>query len=76
MTPAAARLLQLDLGTLSPLLERLEAAGLLRRARDERDQRTLALVLTDAGRALRAEVERVPAGTVERLGLPAEDLVT
>ena len=47
-------LLQLDPGTLSPLLKRLEAAGLLRRERDPRDERNLALALTDKGRALRA----------------------
>ena len=53
-------LLQLDPGTLSPLLKRLEAAGLLRRERDAKDQRNLALALTDQGRALRAEAETHP----------------
>jgi DNA-binding MarR family transcriptional regulator len=68
-------LLQLDPGTLSPLLKRLEAAGLLRRERDARDQRNLALALTDRGAALRAEAEKIPAGIVERLGLPVDELV-
>jgi len=68
-------LLQLDPGTLSPLLKRLEAAGLLRRERDPRDQRNLALALTDRGRALRAEAEKIPAGIVERLGMPVEQLL-
>ncbi len=68
-------LLQLDPGTLSPLLKRLEAAGLLRRERDPQDQRNLALALTDEGRALRAEAERIPAGIVERLGMPVEELM-
>jgi DNA-binding MarR family transcriptional regulator len=68
-------LLQLDPGTLSPLLKRLEAAGLLRRERDTQDQRNLALALTDKGRALRAEAERIPAGIVERLGMPVEELL-
>ena len=68
-------LLQLDPGTLSPLLKRLEAAGLLRRERDAKDQRNLALALTDKGRALRAEAERIPAGIVERLGMPVEELL-
>jgi MarR family transcriptional regulator, organic hydroperoxide resistance regulator len=68
-------LLQLDPGTLSPLLKRLEAAGLLRRERDARDQRNLALSLTDKGQALRAAAERIPAGIVERLGMPVEDLM-
>jgi DNA-binding MarR family transcriptional regulator len=68
-------LLQLDPGTLSPLLKRLEAAGLLRRERDPRDQRNLAIALTDKGRALRAEAEKIPAGIVQRLGMPVEDLM-
>jgi DNA-binding MarR family transcriptional regulator len=69
-------LLQLDPGTLSPLLKRLEAAGLLRRERDPRDQRNLALALTEKGTALRAEAEEVPSGIVERLGMPVEELIT
>jgi DNA-binding MarR family transcriptional regulator len=68
-------LLQLDPGTLSPLLKRLEAAGLLRRERDPRDQRNLALALTDKGRALREQAEKIPAGIVERLGMPVEQLM-
>ena len=67
-------LLQLDPGTLSPLLKRLESAGLLLRERDPEDQRNLALALTDKGRGLRAEAERIPGGIVDRLGLPIEDL--
>ena len=67
-------LLHLDPGTLSPLLKRLEAGGLLRRERDPADQRNLALALTDRGRALREEAERIPAGIVERLDMPLEEL--
>lgn len=72
---ALSGLLQLDPGTLSPLLKRLEAAGLLRRERDPKDQRNLALALTDKGRALRAEAEKIPAGIVERLGMPLDELM-
>jgi MarR family transcriptional regulator, organic hydroperoxide resistance regulator len=68
-------LLQLDPGTLSPLLKRLEAAGLLRRERDPKDQRNLALALTDRGKALREQAEKIPAGIVERLGMPIDELV-
>jgi MarR family transcriptional regulator, organic hydroperoxide resistance regulator len=67
-------LLELDPGTLSPLLKRLEAAGYVRRERDLRDERNLAVSLTPAGRALRAQAELVPAAIVARLGLPIEDL--
>src|ERR671927_665758 len=70
-----SRLLQLDPGTLSPLLKRLEAAGLLRRERDPNDQRNLALALTAKGKALREQAEKIPAGIVERLGMPIDELV-
>ncbi|WP_033341346.1 MarR family winged helix-turn-helix transcriptional regulator [Catenuloplanes japonicus] len=62
--------LMLDPGTLSPLLKRLEAGGLVRRDRDPDDERSLAVTLTDAGRALRAEAEKIPGTIVERLGIP------
>jgi len=72
---ALSGLLQLDPGTLSPLLKRLESAGLLRRERDANDQRNLALALTDKGRALRTDAEKIPAGIVERLGMPVDELM-
>ena len=67
-------LLQLDPGTLSPLVKRLEAAGLLRRDRNPRDERALAIALTDKGQALRRQAERIPAGIVERLGMELTEL--
>lgn len=70
-----AKLLRLDPGTLSPLLKRLESTGYVRREREQRDERALAVRLTDAGRALREEAERIPAAIVERLGLPVERLL-
>jgi DNA-binding MarR family transcriptional regulator len=69
-----SRLLQLDPGTLSPLVKRLEVAGLVSRARDPRDERALAITLTDAGRDLRAQAERIPAGIVDRLGMEVAEL--
>jgi DNA-binding MarR family transcriptional regulator len=66
-------LLQLDPGTLSPLVKRLESGGLVSRDRDPRDERSLAISLTDAGRALRERAAQIPSGIVERLGMdPAE----
>jgi DNA-binding MarR family transcriptional regulator len=55
-----SELLQLDPGTLSPLLKRLEAIGYLRRERDRADERSLALTLTPSGRALRSRAEQIP----------------
>jgi DNA-binding MarR family transcriptional regulator len=47
--------LYLDSGTLTPLLKRLESAGLLTRLRDAQDERRVRIALTDAGRARAAE---------------------
>jgi DNA-binding MarR family transcriptional regulator len=69
-----SRLLQLDPGTLSPLLKRLELAGYVRRARNPHDERALAVALTPEGRALRKRALDVPPAVVERLGLPLKEL--
>ena len=67
-----SRLLQLDPGTLSPLLKRLESTGYLRRERDPADERSLAVTLTPEGRALREEALKIPPAVVERLGMPRQ----
>ncbi|MET7419936.1 MarR family transcriptional regulator [Dactylosporangium sp. NPDC005555] len=69
-----ARLLQLDPATLSPLLKRLQAAGYITRERAATDERILAVGLTEEGRALRAEAEKIPPAIVARLGMPIERL--
>jgi MarR family transcriptional regulator, organic hydroperoxide resistance regulator len=66
--------LQLDAPTLSPLLKRLEAAGLLERRRLPEDQRSLAVTLTGEGRALRARALEVPPQIVDRLGMDVAEL--
>ena len=66
--------LALDPGTLSPLLKRLERAGYVDRRRVQGNERTLAVTLTERGRALRAEAEKIPPAIVQRLGMPLEDL--
>ncbi len=50
----------LDSATLTPLLKRLEAAGLLLRYRAVNDERQVIIALTDAGRALREKAHAVP----------------
>ncbi|GAA4755599.1 MarR family winged helix-turn-helix transcriptional regulator [Actinomycetospora chibensis] len=66
--------LELDPGTLSPLLKRLEAAGYLTRERDPGDERSLAVRLTPAGVALRAQAEQIPPAVVERLDMELGEL--
>jgi MarR family transcriptional regulator, organic hydroperoxide resistance regulator len=69
-------LLQLDPGTLSPLLKRLEAIGYVTRRRDPRDERALAVELTEEGRALREQALLVPPAIMKRLDMSAEELQT
>jgi len=66
--------LYLDPATLSPLLKRLESAGLITRERNTIDERSLDVRLTDDGQALRSQAERVPAQIIERLGMPLAEL--
>ena len=53
--------LSLDSGTLTPLLKRLEACGLVSRLRDVADERRVHIMLTAAGRRLKARAAEVPA---------------
>ena len=50
----------LDSGTLTPLLKRMEAAGLVSRLRDVADERRVHITLTAAGRQLRTRAEKIP----------------
>ncbi|MFC9789140.1 MarR family winged helix-turn-helix transcriptional regulator [Rhodococcus sp. NPDC127528] len=61
--------LQLDSPTLSPLLKRLETSGLITRSRSAEDERSLVVDLTEAGRQLRAQAERIPPAVVAALGV-------
>ncbi|WP_411701181.1 MarR family winged helix-turn-helix transcriptional regulator, partial [Conyzicola sp.] len=66
--------LLLEPATLSPLLKRLESAGLVTRTRSAKDDRALDIELTTDGRALRAKAEAVPGTIVEKLGMPVAEL--
>jgi DNA-binding MarR family transcriptional regulator len=64
----------LDSGTLTPLLKRLESAGLIRRKRDREDERQVRILLTDAGRALREKAEDIPNNVGCVLGLSFDEV--
>ncbi|MCU1441950.1 MAG: MarR family transcriptional regulator [Cryobacterium sp.] len=66
--------LQLEPATLSPLLKRLETAGLVTRQRSVTDERVLDISLTDAGVALRDQAATIPPKVIERLGMSVEEL--
>jgi DNA-binding MarR family transcriptional regulator len=66
--------LRLDSGTLSPLLRRLETAGLVTRARTAEDERVVRVSLTAAGRDLRGRAETIPATLARASGLRRSEL--
>lgn len=66
--------LALDSGTLTPLLKRLEAAGLVRRVRDTADERRVLLHLTPEGRALRERATGLPPRVAEASGCGRDEL--
>lgn len=61
--------LALDSGTLTPVLKRLETAGMVTRARRAHDEREVEISLTDAGRALRERAVGVRCQIVQQLGM-------
>lgn len=71
---AIGRRLHLDSGTLTPLLKRMEQAGLVERRRSKADERQVDIFLTPAGEALKAEIRGVRAALGCLLPLPAADI--
>ncbi|MGC4838933.1 MarR family winged helix-turn-helix transcriptional regulator [Micromonospora vinacea] len=67
--------LRLDSGTLSPLLKRLEGAGLVVRRRSARDERRVEVGLTEQGLALREQLCDVPLRIALATGLGIDELV-
>jgi DNA-binding MarR family transcriptional regulator len=72
---ALGQALELDSGTLTPLLKRLEAAGFVTRTRDAQDERRVQIALTDKGEALREKAAEVPAALACQLHLPLEQII-
>ena len=66
--------LALDSGTLTPLLKRLEAAGLVQRIRDAGDERRVLLQLTAAGRRLKTRALSVPGNVACASGCELDEL--
>ncbi|HUN34722.1 MAG TPA: MarR family transcriptional regulator [Trebonia sp.] len=67
------RALQLDYGTLTPLLKRLEAHGLLTRERRADDERSVLITLTEQGAALQAKARAVPGFIGNAMDLDAAE---
>jgi DNA-binding MarR family transcriptional regulator len=69
------KLLRLDSATLSPLLKRIEGAGLVRRERRSDDERSVTVKLTAKGKALRNRALGVPQEAMEATGLSVNELI-
>lgn len=69
------RHLHLESNTLTPLIKRLEAAGLVTRTRDTHDERVVRIALTDAGQKLTDEaLGCIPTAILEATGMDPSDL--
>jgi DNA-binding MarR family transcriptional regulator len=65
--------LALDSGTLSPLLKRLTAAGLVTRHRRVEDERSVSIALTDAGHALRERAFAISESMIGAIGFESDE---
>ncbi|MFC9282710.1 MarR family winged helix-turn-helix transcriptional regulator [Streptomyces collinus] len=66
--------LRLDYGTVSPLLKRLEGAGLVRRERAADDERSVLVACTGRGEQLRERAARVPGALLAATGLGGREV--
>ena len=65
----------LDSGTLTPLLKRLEAQGLIKRTRSTEDERQVLIALMPQGRALKEEARAVPQAILSNSACSVGELV-
>jgi len=68
--------LLLDSGTLTPLVKKLEAAGLLNRNRDPKDERNVIITLTKKGIDLKEKAASVPMKVFNSMGITLDELVS
>lgn len=68
-------LLWLDSGTLTPLLKRMEMNGLVERKRSSKDERIVDILITDKGKKLEAQAEKIPLAIKKELKMSDEQLV-
>ncbi|MDJ0949753.1 MAG: MarR family transcriptional regulator [Alphaproteobacteria bacterium] len=66
--------LRLESSTLTPLLKRLQASGLIERKRDADDERVVRVHLTEKGHALRGQAADVPGCIAKAIGLESDEL--
>jgi len=67
--------LHLESSTLTPLIKRLEAQGLVKRQRDTEDERKVRVTLTPEGKARQSQASHIPDCIMAAFGLPLDELV-
>lgn len=72
---AIANRLELDSGTLTPMLKKLEGAGLLSRVRQKQDERMVNVMLTDDGNKLRHKIADIQKSVACQTGLSNDDFI-
>ncbi|AZA73951.1 MarR family winged helix-turn-helix transcriptional regulator [Chryseobacterium indoltheticum] len=65
--------LYLDSGTLTPLLKRLEAKGLILRKRKKEDERVVQVFISDLGKELQQKACEIPSKIYHKVGVSKED---
>ena len=66
--------LNLDSGTLTPLLKRLELKNLIERNRSQTDERIVTITLTNEGKRKQEKAEQIPSLMANSLNISTEDL--
>lgn len=69
-------LLYLDSGTITPVVKKLEQTGLVIRSRGTEDERMMNVILTDKGKALKAQAAAIPRSVARCLNLNKEEALT
>lgn len=67
--------LHLDVGTLSPMLKRMERAGLVARMRDPQDERRVLVTPTSERRALKSAAQEIPGTLAKKVGIEEDRIV-
>lgn len=67
--------LYLDTGTITPMLKRMEAKGLVARTRQKEDERVVQITLTQKGKELKQQAADVPHKLLEAIDLTQDELI-
>jgi len=64
----------LNTNTITPLLKRMEAMGLIERIPSDKDQRKVIVSLSEKGKMLRGDAANIPYNLIKKLGIETENV--